>query len=345
MSGFSTSSIVGVCPSERFLILWSTASAGRKSAGAAAITTASAPCTLRTHGVVEFGSGDHRVDRDASGVGQVPRWPLPGSPRRREPRRRPPARTPACPTSGCRGSGPGRGTRGCRRPTRPRGVRSRSSSADSLAAQDVDGVLEDLLRLGQPTRAGVDAGEPADGGLDHVCAASTQRRDVVLGRRVLPHLGVHGRCEHDRTARHQQRRWSAGRRRDRAPPWRAGRQWPGRRRPDRPPVRGGRAGRTARQRRRRRAPACPDSASQVAVPTNFKAAAVGTTVTSCPDSVKRRSSSQALYAAMPPLTPSTTRGRLLARLIRRRGHDRPRLSAQSSVPPRLDVLTGEAGRR
>src|SRR6478609_63626 len=50
----------------------------------------------------------------------------------------------------------------------------------------------------------------------------------------------------------------------------------------------------------------PDRAAQVGAPTNSRAAAVGTTVTSCPDSVKRRSSSQALYAAIPPLTPRTT---------------------------------------
>ena len=51
----------------------------------------------------------------------------------------------------------------------------------------------------------------------------------------------------------------------------------------------------------------PLSAAQVGAPTNSSAAAVGTTVTSWPDSVNRRSSSHDLYAAMPPLTPSTTR--------------------------------------
>ena len=38
----------------------------------------------------------------------------------------------------------------------------------------------------------------------------------------------------------------------------------------------------------------PDSADQVGAPTNCSAAAVGTTVTSWPDSVNRRSSSAAL---------------------------------------------------
>src|SRR5690606_21762841 len=53
---------------------------------------------------------------------------------------------------------------------------------------------------------------------------------------------------------------------------------------------------------------CPDRAAQVASPTNRRAAAVGTTRTSWPDSVKSRSNSHALYAAMPPPTPRTTRG-------------------------------------
>src|SRR3712207_2376626 len=51
----------------------------------------------------------------------------------------------------------------------------------------------------------------------------------------------------------------------------------------------------------------PDSASKVAAPTNCRAAAVGTTRTSCPDSVKARTSRAALYAATPPATPSTMR--------------------------------------
>ena len=38
----------------------------------------------------------------------------------------------------------------------------------------------------------------------------------------------------------------------------------------------------------------PDRADQVAAPTNSSAAAVGTTVTSCPDSVRPRSTSQDL---------------------------------------------------
>lgn len=52
----------------------------------------------------------------------------------------------------------------------------------------------------------------------------------------------------------------------------------------------------------------PESADQVAAPTKCSAASVGTTRTSWPDSVSRRSSSHALYAAIPPATPRTTFG-------------------------------------
>ena len=51
----------------------------------------------------------------------------------------------------------------------------------------------------------------------------------------------------------------------------------------------------------------PDNAAQVLTPTNSKAAAVGTTVTSWPAPCSRRKSSHALYAAMPPDTPRTMR--------------------------------------
>ncbi len=54
---------------------------------------------------------------------------------------------------------------------------------------------------------------------------------------------------------------------------------------------------------------CPDRASNVGAPMKVSALAVGTTRTSWPVSVSCRSSSTALYAAMPPATPRTTRGR------------------------------------
>src|SRR4051794_2610515 len=49
----------------------------------------------------------------------------------------------------------------------------------------------------------------------------------------------------------------------------------------------------------------PDRASNVAAPTKCSAPGVGTTRTSCPASVNARSRKAALYAATPPLTPST----------------------------------------
>ena len=90
----------------------------------------------------------------------------------------------------------------------------------------------------------------------------------------------------------------------------AGRRWPGR------PRRGRRSGRSARAAPRRRRPRCCRSpAARTAPPRSrrrrsARALAVGTTRTSCPVSVSCRSSSTALYAAMPPATPRTTRGRV-----------------------------------
>ncbi len=51
----------------------------------------------------------------------------------------------------------------------------------------------------------------------------------------------------------------------------------------------------------------PVSASNDAAPTNRLLAGVCTTLTACPAPVARRTSSSALYAAMPPLTPSRIR--------------------------------------
>ena len=107
----------------------------------------------------------------------------------------------------------------------------------------------------------------------------------------------------------------------------------------------------------------PDSAAHVGAPTNSSAAAVGTTVTSWPDSVNSRSSSQALYAAIPPLTPRTTRGRdaaasgttestracwITRRRARRLGSaaaGRPRRPAPRRRPPRGRCPRRSAGRR
>lgn len=72
------------------------------------------------------------------------------------------------------------------------------------AREDASADLEDLRRVGEPALAGVDAGEAADGGLDDDGATTAQGRHVLLGRRVLPHLGVHGGGEDDGTARGEQ---------------------------------------------------------------------------------------------------------------------------------------------
>ena len=66
------------------------------------------------------------------------------------------------------------------------------------ARQHLAAHLEDLERVGQPALAGVGAGEAALGRLDDQGAAAAQGGHVGGGGGVLPHLGVHGRGEHDR---------------------------------------------------------------------------------------------------------------------------------------------------
>ena len=151
-----------------------------------------------------------------------------------------------------------------------------------------------------------------------------QGGDVGLGGGVLPHLGVHRGREHDRAAGGQQ---GVGEQVVGQPVRGLGQQVGGRRGDHHQvgaPARSARAAPRGRRSTRRSATGLPDSAAQVGAPTNSSAAAVGTTVTSWPDSVKRRSSSQALYAAMPPETPRTTRGRSPSRGTARRvaGHAR-----------------------
>ena len=64
----------------------------------------------------------------------------------------------------------------------------------------------DLLGLGQSSGAAVGAGEPPGSWLEDDRAATTQGRDVLTRRRMLPHLGVHGRGEQHRAASSQQGR-------------------------------------------------------------------------------------------------------------------------------------------
>ena len=51
----------------------------------------------------------------------------------------------------------------------------------------------DHTRIGQPPGPLVAPRQPADFGLADVHAALAEHLEVVLHRRVLPHLGVHGR--------------------------------------------------------------------------------------------------------------------------------------------------------
>ena len=83
---------------------------------------------------------------------------------------------------------PARSGRARRRRARGRPVASAAMSAGS----------------GSRPGPGVGAGEPADGRRQDDGAAAAQRGDVVLRRRVQPHLGVHRRHEHDRTGRGEQ---------------------------------------------------------------------------------------------------------------------------------------------
>ncbi len=143
--------------------------------------------------------------------------------------------------------------------------------------------------LRQPAGTQIGTGEPARVRVDHHGTALAQGGHVGLGRRVQPHLGVHGRREQNRRPRGEQH---------------VGQQVVG-------PAGGG-SGEQVRGRggddhqvgllaeldmwhqvRVFEHPVCtgrPDSAAQVAVPTNSSAAAVGTTVTSCPSAWNRRSS-------------------------------------------------------
>ena len=199
----------------------------------------------------------------------------------------------------------------------------------------------DVGGLGQPARPGVGAGEPADRGRQHDRAAAAQRGDVVLRGRVQPHLGVHRRHEHDRAGRGEQ---GGGEQVVGAAGGGAGQQVGGGRRDDDevgvlpdphvgdlgdvgPDVGGDRVARTAPRRWRRRRSAAPPG--------------VGTTRTSWPASVNARSTKAALYAATPPLTPSTIR---LMRLILPQTRRRPRwrLTGVPSSPGSLASGSGAA---
>ena len=204
-------------------------------------------------------------------------------------------------------------------------------------------------RAGRRTKAKISAGSgsrplPESAPVSRPSAGSTtcapalaERGHVGLRRGVLPHLGVHRGREHDRAARGQQRvgEQVVGE------AVRGLRQQVGGRRSDHdqvgalpdPDVRAPRARRSTRRWR----PACRTGPPRSGRRRTASADAVGTTVTSWPDSVSRRSSSQALYAAIPPLTPSTTWGRdrdVVAPWVTRRPTPRPRPPRPRGRTPR-----------
>ena len=221
------------------------------------------------------------------------RWRRPGSPRRRGRRRcgervaLPAGRAVAEEAHRVEGSRVPPAVTTTWRPARSSG----SSTAPRARTRRTSS--RELVGLGQPARPGVGAGQPADRRVDDQRAAAAQRRDVGLGRRVLPHLGVHRRREHHRAARGEQGVVSRSSAR---PCGGLGQQVGG----------GGRdddqvgllaeatCGTSWTSSQTSVVTGWPDSAAQVAAPTKCSALAVGTTRTSWPVSVSRRSSSHAL---------------------------------------------------
>ncbi len=181
------------------------------------------------------------------------------------------------------------------------GKRARRARRDELG--------DDVLGFEQAPRAEFAAGLAAGRGTEHAHAALAQRREIRLRRRVRPHLLVHRRRERDRRGRRKtDRRQKIVRHAMREPRDEVGR----RRRDDdlrRPSARARCDPSPLRPTRPRGsiAPDCPDSAWNVSAVTKRAAPSVSTTRTSAPASRRRRTSSAALYAAMPPDTPSSTR--------------------------------------
>ena len=174
MSGFWASRMSGELPSSAFLILAAETLTGRKSAGAAAITTASAGRAGLDDVLLQLGGGLHLDDLDA---GRVRQGHVGGD-------------------EGDLGAAGGRrtGQRVALQPggpvaDEPDGVEVLAGAAgrddhplagevlDGGAAvlvasgEQVGGQREDLGRVGQPALAGVGAGQAALGGLDHDRAA------------------------------------------------------------------------------------------------------------------------------------------------------------------------------
>ncbi len=169
----------------------------------------------------------------------------------------------------------------------------------------------DYLRLvGEPSDAGLflRRGHEALGRADEAVPPTLEGLDVSPGGGAGPHLGVHGRGPEHTSSR--RRGWwrRAGRRRGRWPPAPSRLRSPGPRRRGRPsgparrvprgptpPTRSSRCARCPR----RRPPGSPPGRSG-------KRPRVAVTSTSWPASLRRRITPGALYAAMPPVTPTST---------------------------------------
>ena len=219
-------------------------------------------------------------------------------------------RSPACPSCGCRGSAPGRAARGCLRPRRrPDALRGRSRCAAPCGMPPRPDCGPPPERWwarirshtaysssGSGSRPGPvsRAGEPARCGRDDVHAALGERGDVGLGGGVVPHLGVHGRGHDHRAAGGEQHVGEQVVGHGRSRPARAGRRWPGATTTRSAPCPSRTCGTSWTDVQTSVCTGLPDSADQVGAPTNCRADAVGTTVTSWPASVNRRSSEQAL---------------------------------------------------
>ena len=123
-----------------------------------------------------------------------------GDLRRRAPPPRRPGRGPACPTSGCAMNRTG--SIGSRVPPAVTSTcspaRSCGASSRSTAATMSSGSAR------RPTPTSPPASRP-DSGSTMCTPRRAQRREVLLHRRVLPHLGVHRRAHDHRRARREQR--------------------------------------------------------------------------------------------------------------------------------------------
>ena len=211
MSGLRVRGIEVGSPSP-FLIFAVARSVGRKSATAAAITTTSAAfaasstasrisrvvCTRRSvdrSGRIEVGDRARDERHIGAALGRDPGQRVPLTARR----------TVAQGAHGVERLGGAAGRDDHAAALEVARQRERLVVRQAPLEQEA-GELGDLGGLGQTPGAGVGAGEATGGGLEDDGAPAAQGGDVVDGRRVLPHLGVHrGDGEH-RTSRGEQRR-------------------------------------------------------------------------------------------------------------------------------------------